>query len=83
MQASQVRPSSDGEAAVAVAEHVLDLREEAGIRPAPVEQRELVAGGERRLDERAADELGAAENEDPHSSSATPARRRSTSSSVL
>ena len=71
------------EAAVAVADDVLDLREDPGVRAAAVEQRRLVAGSERRLDERAADELGAAENEDLHTSSATPARRRSTSSSVL
>ena len=52
--------------------HVLDLREDAGVRAAAMEQRQLVARGERRLDERPADELGAAENEDLHTSSATP-----------
>ena len=78
-----MRPSSAREAAVAVAEDVLDLGEEPGVRPAAMEERQLVARGERRLDERTADELGAAEDEDPHTSSATPARRRSTSSSVL
>ena len=83
MQTSQVRPASAAEAAVAVAEHVLGLGEEVGIRHPSMEERDLVAGGERRLDERAPDELRAAEDEDLHRSSATPASRRSTSSSVL
>ena len=71
------------EASVAIADHVLDLREDPGVRPTAVEERQLVAGSERRFDERPADELRAAENEDLHTSSATPTRRRSTSSSVL
>ena len=83
MQTSQMRPVEGAEAAVAVAEHVLDLREKAGIREAAVEERQLVAGLERCLDESAPDELRAAEDEDLHSSSVTPASRRSTSSSVL
>ena len=83
MHASHVAAVERTEAAVPVAEDVLGLGKEAGVRLAAVEERQLVARGERRLDDRAADELRAAENEDLHRSSATPARRRSTSSSVL
>ncbi len=71
------------ETTVPIAEDVLGLRKETGVRLAAVEQRQLVARRERRLDDRAADELRATEHEDLHSSSATPPRRRSTSSSVL
>ena len=83
MQASQRAAVEGAQAAVAVAEHVLDLREEAGIREAAVEEGELVTCLEPCLDESAPDELRAAEDEDPHSSPVTPASRRSTSSSVL
>ena len=66
MTASQVRPSSDGEPAVAVAVQLLDLREEVGVRLAAVEGRDLVAAGERGLDQGVADELRPAEQEQLH-----------------
>jgi hypothetical protein len=71
------------EPAVAVGEHVLDVGEQPRTGAAAVEEGQPVPAREGRFDERAADELGAAEDEDLHTSSATPARRRSTSSSVL
>jgi hypothetical protein len=41
---------------------VLDVGKEAGVRLAPREDRDLVAARERRLDDRAADELRPAED---------------------
>ena len=69
--------------AVAVADDSLELRIEVGGRRAPVEERELVPTLERRVDHGAPEELRAAEQEEPHRSSAMPASSRSTSSAVL
>jgi len=55
------------EAAVAVAADLLELREEAGVPLAAVEERELVAAGGGALDEVAAEEGRAAEDQELHS----------------
>ena len=66
----------------AVAAELLGVGEELGVRRAAIEERQLVPAPERRLDHRTPDELGSAEDEQPHSS-ASPSRRRSTSDAVL
>src|SRR6185503_13938510 len=77
-------PAEALEATVAVADDPLELGVEISTGRAAVEERHLVAPPERRLDHRAADELRAAEEQEPHStSSATPASSRSTSSAEL
>src|SRR5918995_717529 len=50
----------------AITAHLLGLREEPRIRLAAVEERDLVAALDRRLDHRPPEELGAAENEEFH-----------------
>jgi hypothetical protein len=67
------------EVAVAIAAQLLDLGEEVRVRQAAVEQRDVVAARERALDDRAAEELRAAEDQSSDSASST----RSTSASVL
>ena len=67
------------ELAVTVAEQPLDAGEQLGIRPAAVEERDLVPALERRLDGRATEELGPAEDQKSDSASSS----RSTSASVL
>ena len=78
-------PAEALEATVAVADDPLQLRVELRAGPAAVEERHLVATLERRVDHRAAHELRAAEEQEPHAgaSSAMPASSRSTSSAVL
>jgi len=71
------------EPAVAIAADARQLRVQVGARRAAVEERHLVAALERCVDDRAADELRATEEQESHTSSATPASRRSTSSAVL
>jgi hypothetical protein len=68
--------------AVAVAAQVLRLRIELGPGAAAVEERQLVTGGERRLRDRAPEELRPAEQEELQSS-ASAASSPSTSSTVL
>jgi hypothetical protein len=67
------------EAAVAIPAQLLDAGEEVGIRLPPVEERQLVASRERRLDDRPAEELRAAEDQNSQSASSS----RSTSPAVL
>ena len=71
------------QAAVSIADNAFELGVE--IRPgrAPVEKRELVPALECRVDDRPPEELGAAEQQEPHESSWMPASSRSTSSAVL
>ena len=64
--ASKLAPAQRVEVAVAVAAQLLDVGEELGPRLAAVEQRHVVAARERGVDRVAAEELRAAENEDPH-----------------
>ena len=59
-------PLERREPAVAVAAQLLDLGKELGVRLATVEERDLVAARERRLDRRAAEELRPAEDEQSH-----------------
>ena len=62
------RPScarEQGEVALPVAVQLLDLREEVGVRLAAVEERQLVPAGERSLGGRPAEELRAAEDQEP------------------
>jgi hypothetical protein len=56
------------EVAVAVADDPLHLREELRVRPPAVEERELMPGRERRLDDVPAEKPGPAEDEDFQSS---------------
>ena len=58
-------PGEQREVALPVAVHLLDLREEVGVRLAAVEERQLVPAGERRLGRRPAEELRPAEDQDP------------------
>ena len=51
--------------AVAVAAKLLDLRKELGVRLAAVEERQLVAAGERGLGDGAPEELRTAEQQQP------------------
>jgi hypothetical protein len=67
------------EVAVAIAAQLLDLREELRIRLSAVEQRQLVIAREGAFDDRAAEELRAAEDQKSQSASS----RRSTSPAVL
>ena len=54
-----------GEVSLAVALQLLDLREELGVRLPAVEERQLVPAGERGLGGRPAEELGAADDQEP------------------
>src|SRR6185503_3807750 len=76
-------PAEALEAAVAVPDDPFELRIQAGTGRPPVEERHLVATREGNVDHRAPDELRATEQQQPHSSSETPASSRSTSSAVL
>ena len=77
------RAAAEGiELPVAVPAELLDVGEELRVRPAAVEERDLVPPRERRLDERVTDELRPTEDEEPQSS-ARAASSRSTSSAVL
>lgn len=60
-------PGESGEVLSAVAVEMLGLGEQLGVRPATMEQGDLMAGRERGLGEVAPDETGAAEDQDPHS----------------
>jgi hypothetical protein len=71
------------EVAGPVADEALGVRVQARIRPAAVEERELVAALESCVGDRAAEEPRAAEQEELHASAERPSSRRSTSSSVL
>ena len=66
MTASQVAAAERVEVAVAVAVQVLGLREQARVRLAAVEERQLVAAAQRLLGGGAPEELGAAEEQEPH-----------------
>ncbi len=72
-----------GEVAFSVPGELLDLGVQVRVRAAAVEERQLVAPGESRVRKRTPDEPRTAEDEQLHVSSASPARSRSTSSSVL
>ena len=67
----------------AIAAQLLDLGIQLRIRLPAVEERELVAGRESRVCDRAPEKSRPAEQEQLHASSARPVRSRSTSSSVL
>jgi hypothetical protein len=67
------------EVAVAVSAELLDVREQVGIRVSAIEERDIVPDRERRVDDRAAEELRPAEDQKADRASS----RRSTSSSVL
>ncbi len=66
-----------------IADQPLDLRVQLGIRPAAVEERQLVAAGEGGFRDGTAQEQWPTEEEKFHASAASPSSRRSTSSSVL
>ena len=76
-------PTEPVEPAVSIARDALELGVELGVRAAAVEEGELVAALERGVDHRAPEELRPTEQEELHTSSATPASSRSTSSAVL
>ena len=77
------RPAGERvQAAVAVADEVLRLGEELGVRAAAREDRHLVAARERGRHRVPAEECRSAEDEQPHSSASAPSSR-STSSAVL
>jgi hypothetical protein len=67
------------EVAVAVSAELLDVREQVGVCLSAIEERDVVPDRERRVDDRAAEELRPAEDQKSDSAST----RRSTSASVL
>ena len=68
------------EPAVAVAVQLLDLRKESGVRLAAVESGHLVPAGERGLDQRVAEELRAADQEQLQASGLTTSPHTKTDS---
>ena len=71
------------EPAVTITGDPLDVRVEVRVRRPAVEEGHLVTRVDRRVDHGATEELGTAEQEESHVSSAMAARSRSTSSAVL
>jgi hypothetical protein len=64
--ASKVRPAKRIDVAFAVAAELLEIREELRVVPTAVEERHVVSGGDRSLDDMPSEKNGTSENENPH-----------------